>query len=360
MRAPAEEATAECVRIANTLLCRLWRRPQTHETLKYRAGNAVHFRIRIDDSGRRSTVPYVIAAPGMLAAAAADVAGIGSSLSEANGAAAASTTRVIAAGGDEVSAAIASLFSSHGKAFQALSAQAAALHSQFVQALNAGAGAYASTEAANAGPLQTLAQNLPVPNVAVSVGGLTLLQSGSATASSQPYSGGIAIAFGAHSDATVIGMSDAVAFGTNSLAEASTYNLATAMGTNSVGVSTNGYLNMASAFGNGSAAYTENGILDTAITYGANSTAYAVNGSFNFADALGAGSTAFGGGTSPTAPGSYTVASVVGTNSTAYAGGSPTAIGAGNLAVVFGNTLDADATGNVVINIVTPIFNASL
>ncbi len=116
---------------------------------------------------------YVIAAPGMLAAAAADVADIGSSLSEANGAAAASTTTVIAAGGDEVSAAIASLFSSNGTAFQALSAQAAEFHSQFVRALNAGAGAYASTEAASAESLQTLAQNLPVPNLAVSVGGFT-------------------------------------------------------------------------------------------------------------------------------------------------------------------------------------------
>jgi hypothetical protein len=153
-------------------------------------------------------MPYVIAAPDMLAAGAADVAGIGSSLSEANGAAAASTTRVIAAGSDEVSAAIASVFSVHGKAFQALSAQAAAFHSQFVQAFDAGAGAYAGTEAANAGPLQTLAQDLPVPNVAVSVGGFTLLRLGSATASSEPFSGGIAIAFGANSDARVTGMSD--------------------------------------------------------------------------------------------------------------------------------------------------------
>jgi hypothetical protein len=70
---------------------------------------------------------YLIAAPDMSAAAATDVAGIGSSLSEANEAAAASTTTVIAAGGDEVSAAITSLFSSRGKAFQAMSAQAVAL-----------------------------------------------------------------------------------------------------------------------------------------------------------------------------------------------------------------------------------------
>ena len=75
---------------------------------------------------------YVIAAPDMLASAATDLAGIGSSLSEANAAATASTTRVIAAAADEVSAAIASLFSSHGTAFQALSAQAATFHSEFV------------------------------------------------------------------------------------------------------------------------------------------------------------------------------------------------------------------------------------
>ena len=72
---------------------------------------------------------------------------------------------MIAAGGDEVSAAIASLFSSHGTAFQALSAQAAAFHSQFVQALTAGAGSYVSAEAANvaafaANPAQTVQQDL--------------------------------------------------------------------------------------------------------------------------------------------------------------------------------------------------------
>ena len=59
---------------------------------------------------------YVIAATDMLAAAAADVAGIGSSLSEAHAAAAAPTTAVIAAAEDEVSAAIASLFSGHAQA----------------------------------------------------------------------------------------------------------------------------------------------------------------------------------------------------------------------------------------------------
>ncbi len=108
---------------------------------------------------------YVIAAPDFVTAAATDLAGIGSSLSEANAAAAASTTRVINAAGDEVSAAIAKVFSAYGQGFHALSAGAAAFHDQFVQALNASAGSYASAEAANvaavtASPAQTLEQDV--------------------------------------------------------------------------------------------------------------------------------------------------------------------------------------------------------
>ena len=100
----------------------------------------------------------LIAAPEMMTTAATDLAGIGSSLSEANAAAAASTTRVITAAGDEVSAAIASLFSSHGQQFQAISAQAAAFHAQFVQSLSGAGSSYALAEAANASPLQAVVQ----------------------------------------------------------------------------------------------------------------------------------------------------------------------------------------------------------
>src|ERR1700741_2470089 len=106
----------------------------------------------------------LIATPELITTAAKDLSNIGSTLSAAKAAAAAPTTGVLAAAEDEVSAAIAALFSAHGQGFQALGAQAAAFHAQFVQALNVGAGAYASTEAANAGPFQALAQNLPVPN----------------------------------------------------------------------------------------------------------------------------------------------------------------------------------------------------
>ena len=60
---------------------------------------------------------------------------------------------VLPAAADEVSAAIAALFSGQAQEFQALGAQAAAFHEQFVQALRGAGGAYAAAEAANASPL---------------------------------------------------------------------------------------------------------------------------------------------------------------------------------------------------------------
>jgi hypothetical protein len=102
---------------------------------------------------------YLVAVPDVLASAATDVAGIGTSLTAATAAAAAPTTAVAAAGADEVSSAIAALFSSHAQAHQALSAEAAAFHTQFVQALTGAANAYAGAEAANAAPLRTVVQD---------------------------------------------------------------------------------------------------------------------------------------------------------------------------------------------------------
>jgi PE family len=91
---------------------------------------------------------FVIAVPELLGTAATDLAGVGSTLSAANAAAGAQTTGVLAAAEDEVSAAIAALFSAHGQGYQALSAQAAAFHDQFVRALTAGTASYAGAEAA--------------------------------------------------------------------------------------------------------------------------------------------------------------------------------------------------------------------
>ncbi|EFD76495.1 LOW QUALITY PROTEIN: predicted protein, partial [Mycobacterium tuberculosis T85] len=83
---------------------------------------------------------YVSVLPATLATAATEVARIGSALSLASAVAAAQTSAVQAAAADEVSAAIAALFSAHGRDFQALSARAAAFHHEFVQALAAGCG----------------------------------------------------------------------------------------------------------------------------------------------------------------------------------------------------------------------------
>jgi hypothetical protein len=92
---------------------------------------------------------HLVAAPEFLASAATDLSNIGSTLNEARSAATAPTTGVLAPAEDEVSAAIAAMFSAHGKGFQAVSAQAAAFHDKFVQTLTAGTGSYVGAEAAN-------------------------------------------------------------------------------------------------------------------------------------------------------------------------------------------------------------------
>jgi len=101
---------------------------------------------------------YVIAAPEALAAASADLTGIGEAIKGAAAAAAPSTTGIVAAAGDEVSAAIASLFGSYAQEFQTLTAQTTAFQAQFERALSAAAGAYAAAEAANVSPLRALLQ----------------------------------------------------------------------------------------------------------------------------------------------------------------------------------------------------------
>jgi hypothetical protein len=99
---------------------------------------------------------YVIAVPEMMAAAATDVAAVGSTLSAAHMAATAPTVAVTPAAADEVSASIAHLFSRYAAGYQALAGQAAAFHEQFVQNLAASAHSYAATETTNASLLQPL------------------------------------------------------------------------------------------------------------------------------------------------------------------------------------------------------------
>ncbi len=103
---------------------------------------------------------YLVTAPDLLTTAAADAAGIGSAMRAANLAASATTTTLMAAAADEVSAAIASLFSGYAEEYLVLSVRAASFHEQFVRVLSDASGAYAAAEAANANPLQTLVDDV--------------------------------------------------------------------------------------------------------------------------------------------------------------------------------------------------------
>lgn len=64
-------------------------------------------------------MPFMSVVPDTLAAAATSAAGIGSSLGDANLLATIPTTGVLAAAGDQVSVAVASLFSAHARHYQA-------------------------------------------------------------------------------------------------------------------------------------------------------------------------------------------------------------------------------------------------
>jgi PE family len=100
--------------------------------------------------GEKGTdMSFVSAAPEMMTSAAADLATIGSDLSAAHTAAAASTVVVMPAAADEVSAAISAVFGSYAQGYQALADRAAAFHDQFGQTLRAGAASYVSAEATN-------------------------------------------------------------------------------------------------------------------------------------------------------------------------------------------------------------------
>jgi PE family len=92
---------------------------------------------------------FVTTQPEALTAAAVSLQGIGSAMSAQNAAAAAPTTGVVPAAADEVSALTAAQFAAHAQMYQAVSAQAAAIHEMFVNTLGTSAGSYATTEAAN-------------------------------------------------------------------------------------------------------------------------------------------------------------------------------------------------------------------
>ena len=97
----------------------------------------------------------VLVALDMFETHTANAAQIGSAVSAGNLAAAIPTTELSAAGADEVSAAIAAMFSGHAREYQAAAAQAAAYQQQFVSNLHAAAVSYAATEASVAWGLES-------------------------------------------------------------------------------------------------------------------------------------------------------------------------------------------------------------
>ena len=103
----------------------------------------------------------MIVSPDVVAASATDVANIGATISDADAAAAALTTKLVPAAEDEISAAIAGLFGTYARDYHALAAQAAAFPDRFMQAVNASARSYVAAESASVAALfQTAQQDL--------------------------------------------------------------------------------------------------------------------------------------------------------------------------------------------------------
>ncbi|OBJ47832.1 PE-PPE domain-containing protein [Mycobacterium sp. 1423905.2] len=97
---------------------------------------------------------YLIAEPQVMASVAAEIEDIGSALTAANAAAAGPTSTLLAAAGDEVSAAIANFFGAYGQQYQAIVGQIEAFSTEFQRTLGAAANAYAQAETAAVTALQ--------------------------------------------------------------------------------------------------------------------------------------------------------------------------------------------------------------
>jgi PE family/PPE-SVP subfamily C-terminal region len=92
---------------------------------------------------------YVTTAPAAISTAATQLEGVGTSFATESSAAAGSTTAIAPAAADEVSMLQSGVFSTYGQLYQTVSAQAQAIHQQFVNLLQQSSGSYQETEAAN-------------------------------------------------------------------------------------------------------------------------------------------------------------------------------------------------------------------
>ena len=134
---------------------------------------------------------FFFAAPEALAAAASDLAGIGSTLNTASAAAAAPTSAVAASAADAVSAQVAEFLSEHGLGYQQFSSQIAQFHEQFVQTLSSGANAFAAAESNAA---QNLAGAVNAPAAALPGAAQTLAGAVNAPAATLLGGGGGGVA----------------------------------------------------------------------------------------------------------------------------------------------------------------------
>src|SRR5260370_481685 len=106
---------------------------------------------------------FLTAIPEELLAAAAQLEGIGNSLTAQNAGAAAPTTAIAPAAADQVSALQSAIFSTYGTLYQQIAAEAQAIQQQFVSTLGLSSGTYTSTEAANvaaATPLDSITSEI--------------------------------------------------------------------------------------------------------------------------------------------------------------------------------------------------------
>lgn len=122
---------------------------------------------------------YLKTVPEEIVAAAAQLEGIGNSFSTESTAAAAPTTDIVPAASDEVSVLQAGVFTTYGQLYQTVSAQAQAIHQQFVNLLGLSSGSYGDTEAAN----QVAAASTPLSGFSSLLGGSS---SAASTAASNP------------------------------------------------------------------------------------------------------------------------------------------------------------------------------
>lgn len=95
----------------------------------------------------------LMVAPDALTMAAGDIAGISSTIAEANSAAAVSTLGVLPPAADSVSAQLAELFGGHAQSYQSVSTRAEWFHQEFLNTMSTSAARYAHAETESAAGL---------------------------------------------------------------------------------------------------------------------------------------------------------------------------------------------------------------